>query len=391
MESGSEPLLGSVLVIGGSGFVGYHITKYFLEQRSCISISVLSRNPRRNVLAGVSYHTGDISNAAELEKLIDEICPTVIIHAACPSPTSASSRTYREIIVRGTRTLLDIALKSSSVKVFIYTSSATMAVGSAHIDVDETTPLADTDPRSHPYAKCKAIADKMVLNANSPNSDMNQGSLLTACIRLPIVYGERDLVTIPGCLGALENNQINVILGHGTNLWDFTSAENSAYAHHLIAVALMKRVVDSSASNVDGEASSASKVDGEAFNITDGERHQFWDLPRLTWKAVGWVPSENDRVIKLAPGFLLALAFCLEWLYWLFTFGQKHPTLLSRQQIEYSCFEHTYQIGKARERLGYNPSADFEAGVRKAVQWSLENDGWAARLSNCKSISKKNS
>ena len=95
--------------------------------------------------------------------------------------------------------------------------------------------------------------------------------------------------------------------------------------------------------------------------------------------------------MKLTPNFLLAIAFCLEWVYWLFTRGQKRPTTLSKQQVEYSCFEHTYRIGKARDRLGYHPTADFEAGVREAVQWSLKYDGWAARLANCKSVSKSQS
>lgn len=379
MNSNNETKLSSVLVVGGSGFVGFHITRYFARKPVWTSISVLSRYPPRTSLEGVSYYTGDISNAAQIQKCISEINPTVIIHAACPPATSASAKVYHQVIVNGTRTLLEVALNTVSIKAFIYTSSATMAAGSTHIDLDETTPLADTDSSSHPYAKCKAIADKMVLNANLSNSTDSNGGFLAACVRLPIVYGERDLVSIPGCLSALEKNQTNVVLGDGSNVWDFASAENAAYAHHLLAVALMKPAVDPS----------APKVDGEAFNITDGQRQNFWDFPRAAWKAVGWKPPEKEKLTKLAPSFLLAIAFGLEWIYWLLALGQKRPGTLSKQQVEYSCFEHTYQIRKARDRLGYNPTADFEAGVREAVKWSLEYDGWAARLRDCKSISRK--
>ncbi len=374
-----ETTLGAVLVVGGSGFVGFHISQYFLQQPGCTSISVLSRSPRRNILPGVSYYAGDVSSPSELQKTIEKISPTVIIHAACPPATSASAMTYHEIIVEGTRALLKLALKLSSVKVFIYTSSATMAAGPAHIDLDETTSLADTDPQSHPYARCKAIADKMVLSANAPSSEDGEGGLLTACIRLPIVYGERDLVSIPGCLGALEKNQTNIILGDGSNLWDFVSTENAARAHHLLAAAMMNRTTNPS----------ALKVDGEAFNITDGQRQLFWDFPRLTWKAAGWRQPAKYKPIRLAPSFLLVIAFCLELIHRLFTRGQKRPTTLSKQQIEYSCFEHTYRIEKARDMLGYNPTSDFERAVREAVQWSLEHDGWLTRLADCKSLSKK--
>ena len=44
------------------------------------------------------------------------------------------------------------------------------------------------------------------------------------------------------------------------------------------------------------------------------------------------------------------------------------------------CFTHTYNIEKAKERLGYRPKDDFERGVRESVEWSLEHDGWAKKL-----------
>ena len=376
-----EAEIGNVLITGGTGFVGFHIAQYFRQRSKKASISVVSRNPQRNRLPGVSYHAADISNASDLDRVINETRPAVIVHTACPPPLNASPKAYQETIVGGTVTLLEIALRVPFVKAFIYTSSVTVAAGAAHVDLDEKTPLADTDRSSRPYAKCKAIADRMVLNANVPVQDGSDGGLLTACLRLSIVYGERDSISIPGCLAALEGNQTNVILGNGANLWDFVSAENAAYAHHLLAVALVRRFADPS----------APKVDGEAFNITDGRSQQFWDYPRLAWEAAGWNQPVNQKPIRLPPLFLLAIAFCLEWAYWLFTLGQKRPTTFSKEQVEYSCFEHTYRIEKARKLLEYSPTADFKAGVRKAVQWSMEKDGWAARLAQCKSITNKQS
>jgi len=121
-------------------------------------------------------------------------------------------------------------------------------------------------------------------------------------------------------------------------------------------------------------------VDGQAFNITDGERHNFWDFPRAIWRAAGWKPQDDQPIAKMPSGLAVAIAAVLEWLYCLFTLGTKRPGLLSRQQVEYSCFTHTYNIDKAREKLGYSPVADFEEGIRKAVKWNLDHNGWAARL-----------
>ena len=67
----------------------------------------------------------------------------------------------------------------------------------------------------------------MVLEFNKVARDRESG-MCTAWIRLPIVYGERDLLSVPVILALLEEGQTNYQLGDGTNLWDFVSADNAA-------------------------------------------------------------------------------------------------------------------------------------------------------------------
>ena len=379
MESrNSDTDIGSVLVIGGCGFVGFHIVRHFLREPSCTSVSVISRTPTSNRLPKVSYLAGDISDFAAIRALVLQIQPSVIIHAACPSAISGTPKDFERVTVRGTANLLMVAREAESVKAFIFTSSATMAAGPEHIDLDESTELADTSPRSHPYAATKAAADKMVLKANQPSKQEDGNSLRTACIRLPIVYGERDLVAIPGALAALEKGQTNFQLGDGSNLWDFASVDNAASAHVLLAKALLEN------------RPATSKVDGEAFNITDGERQRFWDFPRVIWKAAGYELKE-DKVWVLPSGVALKIAFVLEWLFWIFTLGTRRPSQLGTQQVEYSCFTHTYRIEKAKERLGYVPTQDFEKGIYEAVSWSMKEGGWSSRLEKSKHPSNKRS
>jgi sterol-4alpha-carboxylate 3-dehydrogenase (decarboxylating) len=368
MVSVSPDHLGSVLIIGGCGFVGFHTARHFLLEPTCISLSVMSRNPQRNRLSKVSYHAGDISDLLTLRDLIRQISPRVIIHAACPSATAASAKDYETTTVQGTRNLLNVACEAASVKAFIYTSSATMAAGPEHIDLNEGAPLADTCPSSHPYAKTKAQADRMVLEFNKVAKDRGSG-MRTACIRLPIVYGERDLLSVPGILALLEKGQTYFQLGNGTNLWDFASADNAATAHVLLAKSLLAR------------DPGAPKVEGEAFNISDGQRHRFWEFPHAVWRATGHEIKVHE-IWVLPTRLALMIADVLEWLFWLFTMGTKRPAQLSRQQVEYSCFTHTYSIEKAKERLGYVPvlPLDFDEGIRRAVAWSLEEDGWGLRL-----------
>ena len=372
----SESRIGSVLVIGGCGFVGFHIVRHFLLEPSCTSVSVISRTPTSNRLPNVAYHAGDISDLHAIRNLILQMQPSVIVHAACPSAISGTPKDFERVTIRGTSNLLKIAREVASVKAFVFTSSSTMAVGREHVDLDETTDLADTSPHSHRYASTKAEADKMVLEANQPAKQEDRNSLRTACIRLPIVYGERDLVAIPGALAALEKGQTHFQIGNGSNLWDFASADNAANAHVLVTKALL------------AERSTTSKVDGEAFNITDGERQRFWDFPRLIWKAAGHEVKEA-KVWVLPTTVALKIALVLEWLFWVFTLGTKRPSQLGTQQVEYSCFTHTYRIDRAKERLGYVPIQEFEKGINEGVSWLMKEGGWSSGLEKGKHQTNK--
>ncbi|KAL8730201.1 MAG: hypothetical protein Q9181_004752 [Wetmoreana brouardii] len=360
--------LGSVLVVGGCGFVGFHVVHHFLMDSTFTSVSVLSRNPRDNRIHGVSYHPGDIADLAQLRHLVHKISPSLIVHTASPSAISATLRAFEEVTISGTRNLLLVASEVPTVKAFIYTSSATIAAGSEHINLEETTSLADTVPNSNPYAKTKAQADKMVLHANRfPETGASTQGLSTACIRLPLVYGERDQISIPGVLAALEKGQAKLQLGDGSNLWDFASANNVGVAHVLLAKALL------------AQTASTLGIAGEAFNITDGERHYFWDYPRAIWKSAGHEIKQED--IWAVPSWLtLMIADVLEWLFWIFSLGTKRPQKLGRQQAEYFCLTHTYCIDKAKERLGYKPMSNFDEEIGKAVKWSLNEGKWGSRL-----------
>ena len=380
----SEPELGAVMIVGGAGFIGCHVTKCFRERANCSSIAVLSREPFKDTISGVSYHTGDLLRPESLRETIMQISPEIIIHAACPPSTSSNIKTHHATIVEGTRSLLAIAQAVPSVKIFIYTSSAPIAAGKTHVNLDETAPsIRHDDIWAHPYERCKAIADKMVTDANNPDAtNEGESTLLTGCLRLPLVYGERDSLSIPGCLRALEKNQTGVVFGDGENQWSFLSVENAAHAHLLLAVAMSECLTR-------GIDPSQPKVDGEAFNITDGETHKFWDYPHLIWRAAGWRPPTGYKPIRLAPGLLHVIASIFELFYYVFTLGRMVPTTFTRQEITFASFEHTYNIDKARQRLGYSPSATFEKDVDRAVQWCLTNHGWAARLEKRMSQNRK--
>lgn len=371
----------SVLVVGGVGFVGYHLTSFFVANKSFASVNVLSRHATasRNRVQGATYLNGDITDEDQIRRAIEATKPTVIIHAASPSPVTGTSTDYKAVNIRGTGNLLRCAKDSEHVKAFIFTSSSTLAKGAEHVEINEECALANEDPSASEYARSKATAELRVLGANHPKLREYpswRGYLATASLRFPIIYGTHDDTTIPGCLNALSKGQTTTTLGDGENMWSFCSTSNAAISHVLLASALLDP----------SPKPEYLEVHGEAFNINDGTPRPFWDLARLSWKFAGHNPHSAPTMRRIPATVALVLAFVLEWAYWVFTLGLKRPYNLERQQVEYMCFTHTYSIEKARMRLGYKPRVDFERDLSKAVEWCIEEGGWREKLEGVKGL-----
>ena len=354
-----------ILVVGGRGFIGFHIVKSLLEVPSW-SVHVLSRNPSQNQVKGAHYHTGSISLPKQLSQILAEVRPSVVLHAA--SPTSAGNiggeRQYQETNVKGTYNLLKAAIASGHVKAFVYTSSAEVIDVPIPDSATEDAPIYTASSKADYYARSKAIADQMVLDGN------RKGGVRTLCLRLVGVYGERDSQVIPGYLQVLREGRHRYQIGDNTSLIDFVSATNVALAHVLAIRALL--------SNQDRQN---TKVDGEAFFITDGRPIPFWTFARKVWAAAG-DRTRLEEVTVIPAWLMLYLSSVVEWIYWVFTFGLRRPKVLKRQQMNYTCLQHTYSIVKAKERLQYEPLDDRDLQIRKGVEWLLRTEAEASSKEN---------
>ena len=345
-------LEGRVLIIGGCGFVGYHIVNAFIQDATWSSIHIMSRDPSRNQVEGAHYHSGSLTSIEQVQSLLAEVQPSLIINTASPIGNGdAHGDSFYEINVKGTSNLLKAAVASNHVKMLIYTSSVVVMEGSVHNFITEDAPMYTASSRAEDYARTKAVADQAVLDANG------QGGLRTLCLRLTSVYGERDSQLIPGSLDALQNGGSRYQVGANQNLFDYVSAPNVAQAHLLAAKALLRQPDNEDA-----------KVDGEAFFITDGKPVPFWTFQRSVWYAAGDRTAPEE--VKVIPAWLmLSLASVIEWLYWAFTLGLKRPKVLRRQTMMYTCFPRTYSIEKAKERLGYKPVDEREEQILKGLDW----------------------
>ena len=392
IKSSQEKPLGNVLVIGGCGFLGHHIVDLILDSYKA-TVSVLdlytTRN-RRPDSDGVSYYNGDITDLSSILPVFEKTKPDVVIHTASPTAVDGAKALFKKVNVEGTRVVIE-ACQKSGVKALVYTSSASVISDGVSdlINADERWPVIPPSASTEYYSLTKvrsalllilsftntssqpaftihqvkltaqqAEAEALVLAANrSPTFP----KLLTCSIRPSGIFGPGDVQQTPGFLRAYHNNQTGFQLGQNDNLFDFTYVTNIAHAHLLAARALVYTF------GLDASPSAHSRVDGEAFFITNDSPVYFWDFARAIWKAAG---NEKgvEHVWSIGKDVGMGIATVLEWVGWI----TRRPAKLTPLQVKYACMTRYYDIGKAKNRLGYAPIVGLQEGIELAVKWFVD-------------------
>ncbi|KAI8720168.1 3Beta-HSD domain-containing protein [Fusarium sp. LHS14.1] len=355
-KASSAPLLGTTLVVGGCGFLGYHLVRHLLADNESGAVHVVDRDISKNQLGNVTYTRGSITDSKLLRSLIAKIKPSVVFHIASPIASLPASREgeFFETNVKGTEVLLTVAAESESVQAFVYTSSVDIHTDPPYLDVTESHELWSASDKSNEYNRTKAIADRLVREANGPQ-------LRTVTLRLGHAYGERHIQGMVEVLDMCEGSKNLVQVGSGENVMEVVSADNSSIAHVLAAKALLD------------PSRATGKVDGEGFNISDGVPKPFWHHIKLIWKTALGQDELNN--LTILPAWIMIVAVnVVEWVLWIFTLNMiKPPVELRRVSLEYCLDTHTYSIEKARERLGFKPVSDHDAVLVESVQWMLRH------------------
>lgn len=356
--------LGSVLVVGGCGFLGHHLVRELLADPAVSKISVMARDTSINRFDNVNYLAGDVTSVEDVYRIVFEVKPTVIINTASPKAYTDHEHAgdYFTVNVNGNRFLL-AAAKAVGVKAYVYTSSGPIIAGSGgeydHADEHYPTLAERPSKGADPYHVAKALGDKFVINSNDP------AGVRTATIRPTAMYGEGDKQMIGEPLRVLKNGQQNIWLGYNKTDLDVVYVGHVAEAHILAAKGLISGISDSN----------APKVEGEAFNITDDQPHNPWDFFSMIWAAAG-DKTPRSKVWMLPPWLVLFLAIFAEFWTWFFSGGRKRPTDLVKERVEFVLYTRTYDITKARERLGFKPWVNQKDAIQRAVDWQLKGQSF---------------
>lgn len=118
-----------ILVLGGTGFVGHHTVRAFLEAGHDVAVMVRPTSSRE-LLAGleVEYVEGDLTDAASLEAAFQG--REVVVHqAGVLSLWEKQNQTLYDVNVLGTRRVVEACL-SAGVRRLVYTGSVGIYAGS---------------------------------------------------------------------------------------------------------------------------------------------------------------------------------------------------------------------------------------------------------------------
>lgn len=162
MAAEKKANLGRVLITGGCGFLGHHIVRVLLRDWTASSISVVDlrcdRN-RRPESDGIQYYEADITDAAKVASIFDEVRPDVVIHTASPpaqGATALSDALFKKVNIDGTQVIVD-ACRKTGVKALVYTSSASVTSDNVSdlINADERWPVPRGKDQTEYYTETK--------------------------------------------------------------------------------------------------------------------------------------------------------------------------------------------------------------------------------------------
>ncbi|QRZ12372.1 dTDP-glucose 4,6-dehydratase [Paracoccus methylovorus] len=326
-----------ILVTGGAGFIGSAVVRLAVARgHGVVNLDSLTYAANLENVAAVSgsplyaFEQADIRDRAALDRVLAGHQPDAIMHLAAESHVDRSidgPGSFIDTNVTGTYNLLEAARAYWNARGrpagFRFHHISTDEVFGSLGETGQFTEATPYDPRS-PYSASKAASDHLV---RAWHETYGLPVVLTNCSNNygPFHFPEKLVPVV--ILNALHGRPIPVY-GDGGNIRDWLYVEDHADA--LLLVLEKGRIGRSY--NIGGE--------NEATNI-DLVRSICGHMDRLRPDA-----APHDRLIS---------------------FVTDRPGHDRRYAID---------PGRVRNELGWRPSVTVEEGLRRTVEWYLENEDW---------------
>ena len=335
----------TVLVTGGTGFIGRHLVNLLRGRGAAVrvlvrDISKLSAIWPEDVVTGVAC---DLSQSA----IPSDACNGVetIFHLASAGDVSEDAENlprsrklprergqntedaHHKTTVEGTRRLLDAAA-GTGVKQFIFFSSAKAMGEGKGACLDERSNVRPVTP----YGRAKLEAEKLVLDAGKRHS------LHVCVLRLPLVYGLDNDGNIPRMIAAVDS-------GRFPSLPDVGNKRSMVHVADVVQAALL--------------AAEKPAANGQIYLVTDGQTYSTRQLyamicyalhrPVPTW----YIPTSVLRAMGRTGDLIGRL--------------RGRPFMFDSTVLQKLLGSAWYSSEKIVRDLGYRPTRTLEDAIGEMV------------------------
>lgn len=321
----------NALVTGANGFLGLYVVEQLVARGDRVRAICRKNCPELDALGVESVH----ADLRDREAIV-EACRgiDVVFHVGAIAGIGGSWKRYYETNVLGTQHVVE-GCRTHGVGRLVFTSSPSVTFDAVdQKNIDESTPYPLRWLCHYPHSK--ALAEQHVLKSNGKDG------LLTCSLRPHLIWGPRDRHLIPRLLQRARSGRLRRI-GDGTNLIDTVYVENAAAAHLLAADALQP----------------GSPVAGRAYFISQGEPVNCWAWINELLDMAGLPPVHKS--ISLRAAWTVGAVF--EALYNLLRLQGEPP--MSRFLAAQLATSHYFNLTRAREDFGYQPTVSMAEGMRR--------------------------
>ena len=340
-----------ILITGGAGFIGSAVIRHIIAHTrdSVVNVDKLTYAGNLESLADIAgnprhiFEQVDICDHAALQRIFAEQQPDAVMHLAAESHVDRSidgPAAFVQTNIVGTYTLLeaaraywsalDEARKANFRFHHISTDEVYGDLHGTHELFTENTPYAP----SSPYSASKASSDHLV---RAWQRTYGLPAIVTNCSNNYGYYHFPEKLIPLMILNALAGKPLPVY-GDGQQIRDWLFVEDHARALYTV---LTRGSV------------------GETYNIGGhNEKTNLTVVETICELLEELHPEKPQGVEKYAD---------------LITFVTDRPGHDLRYAIDAS---------KIERELGWKPQETFASGMRKTVQWYLDNPGWWQRVLN---------
>jgi CDP-glucose 4,6-dehydratase len=312
----------NVLVTGGTGLLGSHLTGLLVERGANVVGLVRDMVPKSSLIRAGIYDEinvvrGCVEDYFTVERALNEYEVDTVFHLAAQTIVgiaNANPLSTFEANIKGTWCVLEACRRVPAVTKIVVASSDKAYGDQEKLPYDEDTPLQG----AHPYDVSKSCAD---LLARAYYVTYQSPVCITRCGNF---YGPGDLNfnrIVPGTIRSVLNDEAPAIRSDGTYVRDYFYVKDAALAYLHLA-----------------EKMKDTGIHGETFNFSNELQIPVLELVQKILKLMGRTDLK--------------------------------PVVLNQASHE---IKHQYLAAeKARQRLGWKPRYNLDDALKETIGWYTE-------------------